>query len=353
MSDIANNLDRAGTQEKTAATAVATKRADDKKRRVKTSGERLFDGATYIGVGIGLNELISIKSFDVFENGLLKPFYDWAKEFSAKAPGISKIDYIGKGRFLRVCVALVGGTIVLLPIKWLEASKASIVGFFDRHIYGVKPEDDATISRLHQEMEKAPKQTWRSLIEGRLVVMAAAFGIDYLIAKPDAITTVPFEKTPLKDYSSLDRMASTIARNTVDFFDPKGAAARLLERDPLNPYDIQKEVKVGEQIVKAGEGKAVRTISNGFYLLTVAVALTVLFYVSSKLFAKNIAKKEDRKEAVARGEIPPDKEVAVDEKSVDAAKPLAQADAQPKTQVSDVERSGQRAKPAASKAVTA
>ena len=297
---------------------------------------------TYGGINIGFNEVSSLGTVKAMETPLLKPSYQWLQDKIASAPGLNRIGYFTSGRFLMVCSILVGGMLALVPTKWMEDSKGSKVRALDRHVFGIKDEDDPAAAELHKEMDRAPKQSWRSLLEGRVTVILAAFGMDISLGMPNAISSKLFENTLLKHYSTADRASASIARNVMDFFDPQGKGVRLAARSAEQPYAIQ-----------PGEGGKVKWTAFSLYLLTISVSLTCLFYVSSKFFAKNIAKKEDRKEAVARGEIPPDKEVTVDEKSVDAAKPLAQADAQPKTQVSDVERSGQRAKPAASKAVTA
>ena len=377
MKDKANSSDHSASQGKTSPTTTAVPN-----HRVKTPGEKLFDVITYGGIGIGVNEAGSLVAMNLVKDGkialdwLEKPKADWiqpvskiaqktlnflnilkddwirpvygkAQQLINKTPVLSEVEYFNKGRFLFLTTCLTGGMAMLLPTKWMEDSKSNIVRWFDRHVYGIKPENDQTVAKLHEEMDGAPKQSWRSLLEGRLTVIGAAFGLDVLIGKPDAVSTKLFEDTVFKDYSSADRAASSFARNIVDFFDQKGAEGRLkARRNASQPYNIQ-----------AREGNAVSLVKDASYLLTISVALMGLFYISSKLFAKGLAKKEAHEEAITKGEIPPDKEAApAEDTSPEAQKPLLEATpstAHPKTQVSQVARSEQRAQQGVAPTVSA
>jgi hypothetical protein len=327
------------------------------KNRVKTPGETTFDASTYVVVGIGANEggslvamnLVKEKDFswnwlNTVKNEWIRPGYQKIQGALNKTPVLRDIDYFSKGRFLYICTCLAGGMAVLFPTKWMEESKGSLVRWFDRHIYGLKPEEDPAVAKLHEEMDHAPKQSWRSLLEGRLTVILAAFGVDVLIGKPDAISTKFFEKTVLKDYSSAERAASSVARNIVYFFDPKGKETRLRAINPTKRYDIQ-----------PGEGNAVGRVKDIAFLLTVSVALMTLFYASSKLFAKNIAKKAAHADVVASGAIPADKEAGAEEGATATPKQPAEetSAAQPKTQVSHITHNTQRADTKALSSITA
>lgn len=250
-------------------------------KRKRTGGEMLFDLTTYGGLALLGNELVSTYIVNQAE----KPtafgrFYERASEACKKIGPAGKMPYTQAGRHSRfnyINFAIIGGFIMVPFIKFLEDNKGRIVRRLDSFIHGAKADDNPDIRHAHEEMDNAPKQTWGSLMKGRLLTVAAAWGVDASInwgPKADqgweggwsarALKGTRFEK-----YSSLESITSRIA-------DRMGGSIGTRRGMDATQTKGLKEL-----------------LTKGFGLLSLSATLTAIFYVMSKFFAK---RSDDRRE---------------------------------------------------------
>lgn len=252
-------------------------------KRQKTRGEKFFNLGVYGGITWVLNEVISTWAMNK-----IRPAEDGAKagawhnsfhntvEKAHNAVSHTPIKKSWVERALMITYACIGGTLVLPLIKGAEDHKSPWVRKLDRLIEGKKADTDPAIIQAHEEMDQAPPQTWMSLIKGRLVVMGLAIGLDFASGGENAPTTKLLESTPLRSVSNMERSGRTIARATMAFLHPSK------EKRDIIYEQLRKEPHAK---ITAAEGPAMKTIGMGGFLFILSGALTVLFYVSSKLFA--------------------------------------------------------------------
>lgn len=271
-------------------------------KRKKTWGERRFDLVTYGGWALLGNEAASLaitesvgKNFEGkprFARGLYEKFESkvgaLSKYFEGfKQPGFLRYvgDYIGGTKLTSyigahvprlpyLLVATIGGMLVVPFVKDREDRKGEIVRKLDQKHYGMaRAEQNPELVRAHKEMDEAPKQTWGSLWKGRVTTVLSATVADFAFGWPEALTTKIFKNNATyQKYASLERLSDVFAEKTT-----KMATAR---------FDLgDKSQKIMRKVV-----------GNGTWLLTLSSSLTVLFYASSKLFARKREEKIERKE---------------------------------------------------------
>lgn len=245
-------------------------------KRKKTSGERAFDIATYGGVALLGNEAASLVITKSIEPGAVagnsyRKFSSWFESLTryinrdTGKPILSKY-IVDKqafelgARLPFLLVATLGGMLMVPFVKALEDNKGSIVRKFDRLFHGNRADTDPELVAAHKEMDNAPKQSWSSLGWGRVTTVVSAAVADYAFGWRHAISTKLFGS----EYASLDG----IARKTADYTE---------KRFNLTP-----------------KGKG--WVDQGTWLLTLSATLTVLFYASSKLFARKRDEKIERKQ---------------------------------------------------------
>lgn len=250
-------------------------------KRKKTWGENVFNWMTYGGFALIGNELTSLFiTREVPKNKLTKDLYadglKAAEELGKKHPGLPK--YFTQGHLQGVLVAVVGGMFMVPFVKAMEDHKGSIVRKFDRKHYGNLADTDPKLIEAHKEMDDAPKQTWGSLWKGRVLTVAAAIGVDSLVGWQDAPSTKLFKNSPnWQRFSSMQRIANETAEASVKGID-------TLRGWFSKPALETKTANLTRDVVKQGS-----------WLLVLSTTLTVLFYASSKLFAKKRDEKIERK----------------------------------------------------------
>ncbi len=265
-------------------------------KRKKTAGEIAFDVSTYGGLSLLGNEVLSTTIVTQAENGALKKWYEPSVNFFKNLKGFNKFDYVGSGRMPYILWATIGGMMLVLPVKWMEDRKGALVRKFDNLFHGGDTDKDPEIAAAHAEMDRAPKQSWVSLWEGRLITVASALVVDAVVGWPQAMFAKLFDGTKhLKDYMSFDRLAVTGARKTVGLFDKE--KKQLFDTIFENVQDPAKRYKIDPAI----EGKATKVLATGGSLLTLSLALTILFYATSKSFASGQQKRRERKLGPADG----------------------------------------------------
>jgi hypothetical protein len=251
--------------------------------RDKTLGEYAFNTGAYGGFALVGNEVLSTFISKSIESGrpadtYYQRFSSWfeklgkfknaeGKPFFSKYIHDAQAHTSGPGaRLPYLIVATFGGMFMVPFIKYCEDRKGSIVRWFDRKIYGSKADTDPQMVEAHKEMDEAPKQTWGSLAKGRVAtVFFAALG-DYAFGWKDALTARLFKGTRLENYASLDALAN----RTAEFSQKKWNFS----------------------------ANAAGWVKLSTWLLTLSTTLTVLFYATSKLFAR---RRDERMEHKQRG----------------------------------------------------
>lgn len=252
-------------------------------KRDKSTGEKLFDIGTYGGMAMGANEAISTVIMRSAKEGALKTPYEKFVGAVSRTPLLKRSSYVHTGRLGFLLFATIGGMLTVFPVKFMEDHKGSLVRWINQKIRG-SAVNDPQLEQEQREMDAAPRQSWGSLWKGRVTTVFSAVGMDFMIGHSDSVSAKLLENTRFKNYGSLQRGASTLARKIVDHFDPAGKAERFAARDAAKPYEIQ-----------AGEGKWVGRGETAGFLMTLSLTLTIMFYVSSKMFATHRAVKQEKK----------------------------------------------------------
>lgn len=154
-------------------------------KRVKTTAEKIFDTATYGGIGWIGNAALSTSLAYFFRHSKSgKPFFDKgvktiSNTFSPGNPNFEKA--VNKNG--EVASLIVGGTSLMLPVKVLEDNKAHVVRFIDKILVGTKsligiketPAEHLEKEAAFDLLEREPKQSWGSILRARAVGLIAVF----------------------------------------------------------------------------------------------------------------------------------------------------------------------------------
>lgn len=269
-------------------------------KRTRTIGENLFDATTYGGLALLGNELTAASIIGTAEKGLKpeimnKPVSKLSVMDSIR--GAVGKSYIGFDKFVQklnkdrfayfkphgedsvsrftyIAFAIIGGFVMVPFIRALEDNKGKAVKFADRFIHGKKAETDPNMVEAHKEMEEAPKQTWESLLKGRLLTVGAAYAVDATVNYEHGLSSKLFPK--LEKWNSLE----TISKRFTNW-----ASGHIAEWRKLTPAKAASQAEF---------------IGTTFSLLTFSAALTLLFYGTSKAFAHGQEKKRIIKTDPAR-----------------------------------------------------
>lgn len=165
--------------------------------RKKSGGEVLFDRAVYNGIGFGVNEVSSLWITDQFMHGKPK-WYLGGKAFSehgfsAASDWIAKTFKMPKakaGNTLLMATLLSGGTLLVLPMRYLEENKISLTKKANHFLDWIKgnklskEEVETRDKEVEQAVACSPQQGWGSLLAGRAVAMFASWATgSFLIGK--------------------------------------------------------------------------------------------------------------------------------------------------------------------------
>lgn len=159
------------------------------KEREKLPAEEKFDTAVYGGISYAGQALTGSGLTYWIKHAGGRPLYDkmanWAgPNFISKITRAKGAEAIAKAdSWITVSTMVVVGTMFLIPVKWLENRKASIIRNWtdkdneDRKLQGkpISHEDQAMQEKQLRELEAEPKQTWRSLFTGRAASLVAVF----------------------------------------------------------------------------------------------------------------------------------------------------------------------------------
>lgn len=247
-------------------------------KRLKTWGEKLFDWKTYAGVALLGNEAASLVITTQAEHGIGKHWHKRQMDYFKSLEGKRFVpEYVSKGHLFKILIAVIGGMTVVPLVKYLEDHKGEIVRKSDRAHYGKQADTDPAIIAAHEEMDAAPKQTWGSLWQGRVITVLAAIGLDWTVGCKDAQSNKLFKNSPtFQKYANMDRLAERTSNRIMD------------------------TLKIAESARPTWD----KWLKQGSWLLVFSSTLTVLFYASSKLFAtRREEKQERREEAIKNGTV--------------------------------------------------
>jgi hypothetical protein len=256
-------------------------------KRARTAGEKIFDWSTYGGLAFLANEIVSGK----IQNYVLKQG-QWAtrdatighKTYQSLVSGLHRL--VGKDpspehwlgairRPIDIFVMTLGGSLMVLPVKFLEDRKSALVRFYDKTFHPDQTKNNTSITLAHEQMDREPKQSWWSLWKARLVVIPAAIVADALIGSKDAFSTKLFDKG--NNWSSMHRINVQLTRKIAGFFGKPEIKSAILNnaKHPEYKYEIQNN-----------EGNLAHIGKTYGFLLILSAALAAGFYVSSRIFAR-------------------------------------------------------------------
>ncbi|MFW0776946.1 MAG: hypothetical protein ACN2B6_04415 [Rickettsiales bacterium] len=181
----------------------------------QSPGEVLFDRTVYTGIGFGVNEALSLYLADEIQHGFLKKQYDQFGNFLVKKLNVGEVvkngvTHSAKARVdntLVVGALLIGGTLLLAPMKWIEDNKAYWVKkgnhFLDK-VKGSKLTPEQVEQRdkeVAHDIACEPKQTWPTLLLGRLAgILTNMFVLSiFVFPKPTA------EKIEVKSEAAVNK----------------------------------------------------------------------------------------------------------------------------------------------------
>lgn len=164
----------------------------------RTWGEGIFNALSYIGIGyFGVTAISVAMTWLLRDTKLMAPrfkkFVDFVTDktpfLKTNTPEQRKAAFDFYDNNLTILAMFTGGTLAtVLPVKWLEDSKAKIVQWFDKKIYGEeRVANDPHLIRAHWEMEQVPQQTWRSVIASRVTAFAATYGTSMLVGSNESL----------------------------------------------------------------------------------------------------------------------------------------------------------------------
>jgi hypothetical protein len=173
--------------------------------RNKSGGELLFDRTVYTGIGFGLNEAMSLWITDQFMYGKnllgkipgLKNTGAWFSEegYNRLSDKIAEAFKMGEkiaedgskisprargGNALLMVTLLSGGTLLILPMKWLEDSKNYWVKKANHMLDSWKgnklsaEEITARDAEVEQHIACSPRQSWPSMMLGRVIACCSS-----------------------------------------------------------------------------------------------------------------------------------------------------------------------------------
>ena len=338
-----NNVQPERTQSVPAAAPTAAAEHTHRKKRARTSGENLFDLTTYGGLALIGNEVAAtaiVKNAEGYLNsaalnkplselqgadklrGMLAKSYRWMGERTAIGDHyFAPQNVAGKpqpNRFTYIAFAIIGGFLMVPFIKALEENKGKLVRFADRMIHGKKAETDPNMLQAHKEMDEAPKQSWGSLMNGRLTTVAAAYAVDTTINWENGLLARATRgKFGLQNGLSIEAASNKgaeLLNKGIDHLMPGGQSANRLD-----------------------------WLQKGGGLLSFSAVLTLIFYVSSKLFAAKREHRNEHRQEISRDRVLAESSPAQEKKPARPRNPvLGQLDATdersgPTTMVSTIE----------------
>lgn len=166
--------------------------------RKPSGGEVLFDRVVYTCIGFGVNEASSLWITDQFMHGKPK-WYLGGKAFSSEGFEIAS-NWIAKtfkmpkakaGNTLLMATLLSGGTLLVLPMRYLEEHKIYFTqkaNHFLDYLHGRSMSAEDVVARdkeVEQAIACSPQQNWKSLLVGRAAAMFSSWGTGTFLVGPE------------------------------------------------------------------------------------------------------------------------------------------------------------------------
>lgn len=267
--------------------------------RIKSFGEKLFDWGTYGGVGFAANEVasVAIKEYGekkgtwlnhwwkTTESYLENLFAPSLEKFSARFSNKSyfKIDHFWSAKNLSntliknplgIFILTLGGNLMVIPIRMLEAVKDPIVQKANEMWYGKEQANSEAMQDIRARMNAEPQQNWGTQIKSRIVTLFGAVGVYLAAGTPYAPSTWALNDTTLDRWASLDRIGTNVVRKLERAFHPE-RAHQVGIFDKISPYKILEE-----------ESKFANRGAKLFQVLTLSALFSFIFYLSTRVFAR-------------------------------------------------------------------
>lgn len=159
--------------------------AEAPQTKTKSKGEKFFDRVVYgLIAGVGTFVVTVPVTYLLKHQPRIKPYYEKAVDWlHGKLPAQYSRETADK--ILSTTALMQGGNLMLLPVGFLEKHKIQIVKGLNVTLNDPTPPE---------QIEMAPKQTWRSLIESRGLAWLTVFGSFKVAEKYAARTLVAFEE---------------------------------------------------------------------------------------------------------------------------------------------------------------
>ena len=242
----------------------------------KTIGEKIFGGIT-IGLFAGVGTFFASIFFAYLAKfSSVKMPLTGGKKFSEKWSEWG--EKVGDDALMTTAL-MMGGNLFLFPIKWMEERKQSVVEYFNKK-FGT--EED--VKRGNERVQDAPKQSWASLIPGRLLAWAVVFG----------------------SLTSIAHFTKTSDEKRATYADPDKAPKNLLHKMEMAFGD--KFEQAGNKLMPNASDKARHRIRKFGELTAVDLFATIaaasLLSIFSKIFAKRSHKNNEAEPQKRPIEIP-------------------------------------------------
>ncbi len=188
-----------------------------------TRGEKIFNAIDYWGIGWITNAAISVAITDWMNHlsgqTTMNQWADKLKNTVIFRKGEMKTaEEIGKARgqarsVLSLLFLMSGGFILMAPIKWLEDRKKPTVEWLDDRFN--KPrnkEEEAQIKARHDYIEKhEPKQSWESILKGRVYALVPILGAHFMLNKPYSAGTKQINRLLGTRWKGIDQSSANAA----------------------------------------------------------------------------------------------------------------------------------------------
>ena len=156
----------------------------------QTRGERFYNrviGSSTFLTTFGAS-LASAYFFKFHPTGKawLKPISQRLERFFADTPMIGGSEPAKRAEnVVEIGSLMAGGTIPVVPFKWIEDNRISIINNFNTS-YGSGIDDSELEALAQARIDALPQQSWESALKGRAAAMGLtlAFGIPAITAKP-------------------------------------------------------------------------------------------------------------------------------------------------------------------------
>jgi len=165
---------------------------EESKKRPKTIGERVHFATTYLGFDWVLNATFGV-AFTYFTSRTALGRKWWTDPIEQKAQSWLKLNETGAKWFGNFLSIMMGGTVTLPPIMWLEKNKRDLVENLDRKVYGDEAVDtEERFKEAYEDIENEPPKSFGIGMLTRFMALAPLIGM--AVAMPRRLTRNVYDK---------------------------------------------------------------------------------------------------------------------------------------------------------------